>query len=137
MTRYLLDTGVLQRLLSPEPVPPALAAWLQAQRPERLYLASWSVAALSRALLEEPPGRARDAAATWLTGAGGLQRLFHGRILPFDAAAERWWLHLVKAQPQRPAASLMPVAVAMAHDCRLVTDDRSLLGLDALQAVDV
>lgn len=132
--RYLLDTNIISNVTKPTPSP-SLVAWLAEQADEDLFIASLTLAELSRGVLEKPAGRRRDQLITWFRGPQGPQALFAGRILPFDEKAGLVWAQLMadgKASG-RPRSSLDTIiaAIAAANDCIVVTDnERDFDGID-------
>ena len=126
MTRYLLDTNIISNAVKPRP-PESLLAWMAAQRDEDLFIASLTLAEIRRGILEKPHGRKRAELDAWFTGVEGPQALFAGRILPFDDRAGHVWARLmveakVAGRP-RSALDMIIAAVAVAHECMIVTDN--------------
>jgi predicted nucleic acid-binding protein len=137
--RYLLDTNIISNVTKPTPSP-SLVAWLAEQADEDLFIASLTLAELSRGVLEKPAGRLRDQLSTWFRGPQGPQALFAGRILPFDEKAGLVWAQLMadgKASG-RPRSSLDTIiaAIATANDCIVVTDnERDFDGIDIVNPI--
>lgn len=133
MTRHLLDTNIISNAVKQQPSE-ALLAWMAAQRDEDLFIASLTLAEIRRGILEQPHGRQRAELDAWFSGSEGPQALFAGRILPFDDRAGLVWARLmveakVAGRP-RSALDMIIAAVAVAHECMIVTDiEKDFAGL--------
>jgi len=124
--RWLLDTNIISQATKPSPSP-ALLDWMAGQANETLCIATLTLAEVRRGILQHPPGKRRDALEGWFHGPEGPQRLFAGRILPFDETAALIWarwmaLGNTSGRP-RSALDTMIAAVAEANDCVVVTDN--------------
>jgi len=141
VTRYLLDTNIISNVIKPEPSE-SLLAWWAGQKDEDLFVASLTVAEIWRGILEKPRGKKRDALQAWFLGPEGPQRLFAGRILPFDDKAALIWARLMAegktgGRP-RSALDMIIAAVAGANDCVVVTDnEKDFAGLEIINPVRV
>ena len=97
------------------------------QRDEDLFIASLTLAEIHRGILQKPHGKKRAALDAWFAGAQGPQALFRGRILPFDDKSGVLWARLMAeakaAGRPRSALDMMIAAVAVAHECVIVTDN--------------
>ena len=126
MTRYLLDTNIISKLVKPQPSE-ALLGWMAAQRDEDLFIASLTVAEIRRSILEKPRGKKKDALDAWFAGPEGPQAIFSGRILSFDDKAGLIWARLMakgKASGRpRGALDMIIAAIAGASECVVVTDN--------------
>jgi toxin FitB len=133
VTRYVLDTNIISKVVKPIPSS-SLTAWLAQQTDGNLFIASLTVAEIRRGLLETPAGKKRRALERWFAGPEGPQALFAGRILPFDEAAALIWARLMAegtaiGQP-RSALDMIIAAVAEANHCVVVTDnERDFAGI--------
>ncbi len=124
MTRYLLDTNIINDATKPRPAQ-ALLDWLSKQIDEDLHISTLTLGEIRRAILEKPAGRKRRALEQWFAGPEGPQALFAGRILPFDERAALVWARLMaegtaKGRP-RSAFDMVIAAVAEACGCIVVT----------------
>jgi predicted nucleic acid-binding protein len=124
--RYLLDTNIISNFTKPSPSK-SLIAWMAEQLDDDLFIASLTLAEISRGVLEKPAGKKRDQLYRWFPGPQGPQALFAGRILPFDENAGLIWARLMaegkaKGRP-RSALDMIIAAVAEANDCVIVTDN--------------
>ena len=134
--RFLLDTNILSNVIKPAPSE-ALLAWMAEQNDEDLFISSLTLAEIRRGVLEKPAGRRRDQLEAWLTGPGGPQVLFAGRILSFDESAALIWARLMaegraKGRP-RSALDTIIAAVAEANGCVVVTDnEKDFTGIKTL-----
>ena len=136
MTRYLLDTNIISNATRPAPSP-ALAAWLQAQSDQDLFISSLTLAEIERGILEKPAGKKRRELEHWFEGPEGPRALFAGRVLLFDELAATAWAHLMadgtKAGRPRNALDMIIAATAAANDCVIVTEnERDFVGLTFL-----
>jgi predicted nucleic acid-binding protein len=104
------------------------------QRDEELFIASLTLAEIRRGILEKPRGKKRAVLDAWFSGSEGPQTLFAGRILPFDDSAALIWARLMveakAAGRTRSALDTIIAAVAVTHECMIVTDnERDFSGL--------
>jgi len=105
------------------------------QEDEDLYIASLTLAEISRGLLEKLGGKRRDQLEAWFSGPEGPQALFAGRILSFDEPAALIWARLmpegkVNGWP-RSAPDMIIAAIAEANDCLVVSDNgKDFFGID-------
>ena len=139
MTRYLLDTNIISNVVKPRPSE-SLLAWMADQRDEDLFIASLTLAEIRRGILEKPAGSKRAVLDAWFSGAEGPQSLFAGRILPFDDRAALVWARLMvetkAAGRPRSALDMIIAAVAVAHDCMIVTDnEKDFAGLQMVNPI--
>ena len=126
MSRYLLDTNIISNATKPEPSS-ALAAWMEAQADEDLFISVLTVAEIQRGILEKPAGRKRQLLQVWFAGPEGPLTLFAGRVLTFDEKAGLIWARLMaegatKGRP-RSALDMIIAAIAEANECVVVTDN--------------
>lgn len=126
MTRYLLDTGILNRIFTPDP-PEPLAAWLDQQPDESLYICSMNLAAIWNSLLALAAGEKPSEQEGWFAGPRGQRIVFGNRVLNFDAKAGEVWAHLLAergkaGQPCAPV-DMMYAAIAEVNNCVLVTEN--------------
>ncbi len=132
--RYLLDTNIVSEIIKPAPSQ-SLMAWMAEQADEDLFIASLTVAEISRGVLEKPAGKRRNALQAWFAGPEGPQALFFGRVLPFDEKAALIWARLMadgkaKGRP-RSALDTIVAAVAEAYGCVVVTgNERDFEGIE-------
>jgi toxin FitB len=122
MTRYLLDTSILNHALKPA-LPATLQSWLGHQSDRDLYIASLTIAEIRRGLLTLPTGNRRIQLESWFYGPEGPQALFAGRVLPFDERAGLIWARLMAEGRARNALDMIVAAIAEANGCVVVTDN--------------
>ncbi|MGO9363521.1 MAG: PIN domain-containing protein [Rhodomicrobium sp.] len=132
--RYLLDTNIVSEVAKPAPSQ-SLMAWMAEQADEDLFIASLTIAEISRGVLEKSAGKRRDALEAWFAGPEGPQALFFGRVLPFDEKAALIWARLMadgKARGRpRSALDMIIAAVAAANGCAVVTgNERDFEGIE-------
>ena len=133
MTRYLLDTNIICNATKPA-ASQSLLAWMAERIDSDLFISALTVAEVWRGLLEMPEGKKRRTLESWFTGPEGPQRLFAGRVLPFDDKSGLIWARLMaqgklKGRP-RSALDMIIAAIAEANDCIVVTDsERDFAGL--------
>jgi predicted nucleic acid-binding protein len=135
VTRYLLDTNILNHVIK-STAPAALAAWLDEQPDESLYICSMNLAEIWNGILQLAAGEKRSEQEGWFSGPRGPRVVFGGRVLKFDDNAALVWARLMS---ERGAAGLpcAPIdmiyaAIAEANGCILVTDDEErFTGLNA------
>jgi hypothetical protein len=124
VTRYLLDTNIISEAIKPQPSP-VIAEWVQCQAGADLFIATLTIAEIRRGILEIAAGRRRRELERWFSGPDGPQRLFEGRILPFDLRPAIEWAQIMAegtaAGRPRSAVDMIIAAVAAANDCVVVT----------------
>lgn len=121
----VLDTNVVSEAMKPS-ANPVVAAWLNEQVAETLYLSSVTLAELLYGIGSLPAGRRKDA----LTGMlDGLLELFGNRVLPFDTEAARVYAQLAvsarKAGKGFPTPDGYIAAIAVANGFTVATRDTS------------
>ena len=101
-----------------------------------------TLAEIRRGILEKPKGKKRRQLESWFSGPEGPEKLFAGRVLPFDETAALAWAKLMaegtaRGQP-RSALDMIIAAIAEANDCVLVTDnEKHLAGLKVFNPLRV
>jgi predicted nucleic acid-binding protein len=99
--------------------------WLDNQAAESLYLSTVSLAELLSGVAALPAGRRRSALASGLTSL--LDKLFAGRILPFDTAAATRFPQIVMAARKRGTtisfADAQIATIAAEHGFSVATRD--------------
>jgi predicted nucleic acid-binding protein len=94
VTRYLLDTNIISDALKPQPSL-SLSAWIENQKIEELFIASFSLAEIWRGVLTTPTGRRRRDLEAWFAGPDGPPTLFADRVLAFDEHAALEWGRII------------------------------------------
>lgn len=120
--KYLLDTNVVSELASRRP-DQRVVDWIDGLDPTFIYLSVITIGELSKGIAKLPPSRRKEELAEWLHG--DLLTRFSSRILTLDTAVMLAWGELVarldqKGQPL-PAIDSLITAIALRHDCALVT----------------
>jgi toxin FitB len=127
----LLDTNVVSELAKPRPTPRVLA-WLAGHEAASLFLSAVTLGEIDVGARAHPDPARRGKLLDWCDG---LQnRLFQGRVLPFDVAAARAWGNLVNSANEqgRPLEwrDSQIAATAARFGARLATrNTRHLTGL--------
>ncbi|MEQ8403525.1 MAG: type II toxin-antitoxin system VapC family toxin [Oceanicaulis sp.] len=132
----LLDTNVVSEAMKPEP-DGAVAAWLDTQAAETLFLSAVTVAELSFGVAALADGRRKAALSKVLTG---LLALFEGRILAFDLnAAERYGALAARARRAGrgfPTPDGYIAAIADANGFTVASRDASAFEAAGLAVID-
>jgi hypothetical protein len=134
--RYLLDTNILNQVIKPAS-PDALAAWLDAQADEDLYICSMNLAEIWNAILQLAAGEKCSEREGWFTGPRASRIVCGGRVLSFDDKAGEIWARLTSERctaglPCAPV-DMIYAAIAEANGCILITDrEEHFIGLDVL-----
>jgi toxin FitB len=128
VTRYLLDSTILRSILDAHPSAP-LAAWLDAQPDDSLYISSMNLAEIWNGILALASGQQRTEKESWFAGPRGPRVVFGNRVLTFDDKAAAIWSRLIAGReagglPCAPV-DMMYAAIAEANGCVLVTDDEA------------
>jgi predicted nucleic acid-binding protein len=136
VTRYLLDTNILHHVIKPTSSAP-LAAWLDEQADESLYICSMNLAEIWSGILQLAAGEKRSEQEGWFGGPRGSRVVFGGRVLKFDEGAALIWARLMSERGKAglPCApiDMIYAAIAEANDCTLVTDNEDrFTGLNVL-----
>ena len=119
----VLDTNVVSEAMRPSP-DTAVAAWLNDQAAETLYLSSVSLAELLFGIGALPAGKRKTSLVSTLESLLGL---FQGRILSFDTEAARHYAQV--ATRARAAGKGLPLpdgyiaAIAVANGFAVATRD--------------
>ena len=117
----LLDTNVISEPLKPGP-DPAVVAWLNAHRPEKLFLPAIVAAELYYGWSILPEGRRKRLSENLVDQVIGQ---FAGRVVPFDLSAATEYGRLMAAA--RAAGASLPIldgqiaAIARANGAALAT----------------
>jgi predicted nucleic acid-binding protein len=139
--RYLLDTNIISNATKPTPSQ-SLMDWMAEQADESLYISSLTIAEIWRGILDAPRGKRRDRLEAWFSGSDGPQRLFAGRVLPFDEKAALAWARLmcegrVVGKP-RSDMDMIVASTAEANACMVVTDnEKHFPGIEVFNPIRV
>ena len=119
----LLDTNVISEAMRPAP-DAAVAAWLNRQTAETLWLSSVTLAELLFGIASLSESRRKKALAHTLDG---LLELFGTRVLPFDTKSAQAYAHLAVAARAAgkgfPLADGYIAAIATANGFAVATRD--------------
>jgi toxin FitB len=134
----LIDTNVISEPMKAR-ADPRVAAWLDAQAADTLFVSAVSVSEILLGIEVLPTGRRRQ----WLadTFAGLIETLFRGRILPFDLAAARTYARVVSSARSRgiaiPVADGQIAATAAAHGFAVATRHEAPFRAAGVKIVDL
>jgi predicted nucleic acid-binding protein len=133
----VLDTNVVSELMRPGPDDNVLS-WIDRHPAETVFVTATTLAELLAGLARLPEGRRRFALETALTRL--RDRLFTGRILPFDqSAAEQFAEISARLRAKGRAISLFDAqiaSVALAHGMSVATRDITPFVDAGLQVID-
>ncbi len=133
----LLDTNVISEPLRPEP-DPAVAAWLDAQTLETLYLSAVTVAELRLGVALVPAGRRRTALSDRIERQ--VLPSFAGRVLAFDLACTSPYAAVRAAARARGVALAHAdgfiAAIAATHGLVVATRDTTPFEAADLPVID-
>jgi hypothetical protein len=135
VARYLLDTNILNQVIKPASA--GLAAWLDQQADEDIYICSMNLAEIWNGILQLAAGEKRTEQEGWFSGPRGPRVVFGGRVLKFDESAALIWARLMSERGQAglPCApiDMIYAAIAEANGCVLITDkEEHFAGLNIL-----
>jgi len=141
VARYLLDTSILHQLIAPDS-PPALAAWLDAQDNQDLYICSMNLAEIWNSILQLAAGEKSADPKSWLAVERARRVIFSGRVLNFDDKAGEVWARLMSQRSQAglpcTPVDMIYAAITEANGCILVTDNEErFTGLDVLNPIKI
>ncbi len=133
----LLDTNVVSEPLRRRPES-RVAAWLDAQPLETLYLPAIAVAELRFGVMSLPAGQRRNRLDEDIEGR--ILPLFAGRILPFDLAASQAYAGLMAAARGKgfavAASDGYIAATAAANGMAVATRDTTPFEAAGLRVID-
>jgi toxin FitB len=121
---WLIDTNVISELRRPRPAP-QVAAFIAAQRLERLYISSVTLAEIRFGIDMQPDAGRRAELIDWLTHR--VRPLFEQRTLPVSEEVMFKWRLLVeegrKTGHTFSQPDLLIAATALVHGLTVVTRD--------------
>jgi len=121
---FVLDTNILSALMAPERAS-QVVAWVAGHSSRSLFTTAVCEAEILAGIAVMPEGRRR--AALEGTARAMFEEDFHGRVLPFDAAAASAYAEIfaVRKLAGRPIAplDLIIAAIARARHASVVTRD--------------
>lgn len=131
--KYLIDTCVASESAKRQPSP-AVLQWFASVPAAEVFLPSVSLGELHKGIARLAPNDSRRPRLTaWLAN---LQRVFSGRIVPFDERAATTWGRLCgeaeRNDRKRPSIDAQIAATALANGMTLVTrnvDDMAGMGV--------
>lgn len=132
----VLDTNVISEAMKPEPSE-AVRQWLDTQPAGLLYLTTVSQAELLFGIAKLPAGRKKERLASALAG---IERLFVGRVLPFDTAAASAYAELASVARAHGRGFPTPdgyiAAIAASRGFAVATRDLSPFQAGGLETLD-
>ena len=133
----LVDTNVVSEPLRPRG-DPRVPDWLDRQIPRTLYISTISVAEILFGVRSLPAGKRRAALATAIERE--VQRLFAGRVVPFDLAAARAYAALMSgARAKGATISILDgqiAAIAAANGFDVATRDEAPFRVAGLKTIN-
>jgi predicted nucleic acid-binding protein len=133
----LVDTNVVSEPLRPRGNP-RVPDWLDRQIPRTLYISTISVAEILFGVRSLPAGKRRAALATAIERE--VQRLFAGRVVPFDLAAARAYAALMSdARAKGATISILDgqiAAIAAANGFDVATRDEAPFRAAGLKTIN-
>ena len=133
----LVDTNVVSEPLRPRG-DPRVPDWLDRQIPRTLYISTISVAEILFGVRSLPAGKRRAALATAIERE--VQRLFAGRVVPFDLAAARAYAALMSgARAKGATISILDgqiAAIATANGFDVATRDEAPFRAAGLKTIN-
>jgi toxin FitB len=133
----LVDTNVVSEPLRPRGNP-RVPDWLDRQIPRTLYISTISVAEILFGVRSLPAGKRRAALATAIERE--VQRLFAGRVVPFDLAAARAYAALMSgARAKGATISILDgqiAAIATANGFDVATRDEAPFRAAGLKTIN-
>jgi predicted nucleic acid-binding protein len=133
----LVDTNVVSEPLRPRG-DPRVPDWLDRQIPRTLYISTISVAEILFGVRSLPAGKRRAALATAIERE--VQRLFAGRVVPFDLAAARAYAALMSgARAKGATISILDgqiAAIAAANGFDVATRDEAPFRTAGLKTIN-
>lgn len=135
--RYLLDTNVVSELVARRPQP-RVVEWVDARDPDEMYLSVITIGELHRGIAKLPDSERRRKLEAWVRDE--LVPGFRDHILTLDVEAMRAWGTLCgvldRAGKKLPALDSLIAALAIHHDCALVTRNESDFAVAELQVIN-
>jgi predicted nucleic acid-binding protein len=120
--KYLLDTNVLSELVARQPNQ-QVVRWIDDLDTESVYLGVITIGELRKGIEKMPDSPRKDMLSNWLTD--DLLVRFAGRVLSVDTGVMLTWGELTgrteRAGRSRPALDSLIAALAIHHNCSLVT----------------
>ncbi len=120
--KYLLDTNVISELVARNPNPQVIA-WIDALDANSVYLNVVTIGELQKGIEKLPDSSRKASLNSWLNE--DLLIRFAGRVLALDVAVMLTWGELTgrleRVGRPLPAIDSMIAAVAIHHNCALVT----------------
>ena len=133
----LVDTNVVSEPLRPRG-DPRVPDWFDRQIPRTLYISTISVAEILFGVRSLPAGKRRAALATAIERE--VQRLFAGRVVPFDLAAARAYAALMSgARAKGATISILDgqiAAIATANGFDVATRDEAPFRAAGLKTIN-
>jgi predicted nucleic acid-binding protein len=119
--KYLLDTCVLSELIKPHPNV-LVTEWMSSVEESQLFISVVTIGELRKGIDQLVPGKRRQKLNQWFQE---ILDWSEGRTLYFDTASAKTWGSLLvqfeSAGRSIPIIDSMIIAVAMAHECSVVT----------------
>lgn len=132
----VLDTNVISEVMKPEPSD-VVKRWLNTQPANILYLTTVSQAELLFGIAKLPAGQKKERLASTLAG---IERLFFGRVLPFDTPAATTYAELAALARSRGRGFPTPdgyiAAIAASRSFTVATRDVAPFEAAGIKTID-
>ncbi len=132
----LLDTNVVSEMMKPVPAD-VVHAWLDRQSSDTLFISTITQAEIQFGIAVMPGGQRKQRLEQLYSG---IERLFAGRILPFDSAAALVYADLAAAARSAGQGLPMPdgyiAGIAAAHGFTVATRDTAPFHAAGLKVID-
>lgn len=132
----VLDTNVISEAMKPEPSD-IVRQWLDTQPANLLYLTTVTQAELLFGIAKLPAGKKKERLASTLAG---IERLFIGRILPFDTPAATAYAGLATLARSRGRGFPTPdgyiAAIAASRSFTVATRDIAPFEAAGIKTID-
>ena len=132
----LLDTNVISEMMKERPAR-SVAAWLDGQLAEALYISAITIAEIRFGILIMPEERRSDAITAALVQ---TERLFHGKVLPFDQSAAEHYAELAAAARTAgkgfPTPDVYIAAIAVSKGFTVATRDSAPFNAGGVKVIN-
>lgn len=128
----LLDTCVISESTQARPNVTVLN-WLAQQAIERQFISAITLGELYFGVARLPEGKRQHDLAQWLAT---VERMFFGKVIPFDEAVGARWGQLRAERPNAEVADSQIAATALVHGLTVVTRNVNDFAVEGLSVFD-